>query len=677
MTASASATSLVAGQSATLSWSATNASSVTVDNGIGSVSTTGTRSVSPLQTTTYNFTATGSGGSTTTAVTVSVTQPGPPTVTLSASPSTISAGASSSLAWMTMNATSVTIDNKIGSVASNGSMAVSPSATTTYTATATGLGGTATAPTTIVVAVPPPPNGTVSIPTWHMDNTRSGLNSNETQLTPANVNSASFGKLFSYLVDGYMYAQPLYVSNLTINGAKHNVVFAATEQASVYAFDADNFANSAPLWKVSLLQSGESPQAGGNPQPFQALTSTPVIELATNTMYLVSAQKTTGTPFFRLSALDITTGHQRAGSPVLITASAPGTNSDSVGGMIMLTSSCLQRASLLLAQGTLYLGFSACHSGWLLSYDAASLTQLGVLNTSPNVDGYGQFGGAGGIWMGGGGPAADDQGNVYVSTGNGFYDGGPEWGDSVLKLDSHLNAIDHFAPFDWAYLQCTDRDLSSGGVMLLPGQTQLLAGGKAGKMYLINTTNLGHMQAGDAGAAQTFWFNNNHGTASCVDNHANTVTGDSAFYSFYSTAAWFNGSAFIGTDPGPVRQFTLASGQFTAGAETPDGIGSLTLGTTPFISANGTSNGIVWMIDHGQPIQTSPTPTAAALRAYDAADITHELYNSTQTLADVPGFGIKFTSPIVANGKVFMGTAHDSLSSPNPQGELDVYGLRK
>ncbi len=636
--------------------------------------------MSPAQTTTYTFTATGNGASARTAVTVTVAaKPGAPTVNLSASPATIGAGTSSTLTWTSTNATGVTIDHNIGAVAASGSMAVTPASTTTYTATATGTGGTATAQATVVVGTAPPPPGSANVPTWHMDNARSGLNSGETVLTPANVNASSFGKLFSYLVDGYMYAQPLYVSNLTINGAKHNVVFAATERASVYAFDADNFGNGSPLWKVSLLQSGESPQPGGNPRPFQGLTSTPVIDLNTNTMYLVSAQQSTGPPFFRLNALDIATGQQRPGSPVVITASAPGTNSQSVGGVITLTASCLQRASLLLAKGTLYLGFSACHSGWLLSYDAASLTQLGVLNTSPNMDGYGQFGGAGGIWMGGGGPAADDQGNVYLSTGNGFYDGGPEWGDSVLKVDSHLNVIDSFTPFDWAYLQCADKDLSAGGVMLMPGQTQLLAGGKAGKMYLVNTGNLGREQAGDAGAAQTFWFNGSHGTASCVDNHNNTVTGETAPYSFYSTAAWFNGSAFIGTDPGPVRQFTFASGQFTAGPQTPDGIGNLTYGTTPFISASGTSNGIVWMIDHGEPIQApnSSTPSTAVLRAYDAADITHELYNSSQSAGDAPGFGIKFTSPIVADGRVFIGTAHDSLSSSNPQGELDVYGLKK
>jgi hypothetical protein len=519
----------------------------------------------------------------------------------------------------------------------------------------------------------------VNVPTWHMDNGRSGLNSNETQLTPANVNTSSFGKLFSYQVDGYAYAQPLYISNLRINGGSHNVVFVATEMASVYAFDADNFGDGSPLWKTSLLQPGDVPQPGGNPKPAQGLTSTPVIDTSSNVMYLVSAQKSSSGAFsFRLHALDITTGLERAGSPVTIHASVPGTNSEAVNGTITLNNGCLQRAALLLSHGTLYIGFSACPTGWLLSYDAASLTQIAVLNMSPNVDGYGQFGGAGGLWMGGGGPAADDQGNVYLSTGNGFYDAGPEWGDSILKVDSQLNVNDHFTPFDWSFLQCRDLDVSAGGIMLIPGTSQLVGGGKAGKMYLINTTNMGQMQANDAGAAQTLFFSPGATSQTCVTNHGETVTGDKGTTSFYGTAAWFNGSLFVGNDPGPVKQFILSSGRLTAGASTAEKISAFSYGTTPFISANGTADGILWVLDHGQPIQDpiASSPAPAVLRAYDATNISHLLYSSAQNAADVPGFGIKFTEPIVANGKVFITTAHDSLSAASPQGELDIYGLK-
>jgi hypothetical protein len=517
----------------------------------------------------------------------------------------------------------------------------------------------------------------VNIPTWHMDNGRSGLNNLETQLTPTNVNASSFGKLFSYSVDGYSYAQPLYISNLRINGASHNVVFVATEMASVYAFDADNFGNGSPLWKTSLLQPGDVPQPGGNPQPAQGLTSTPVIDAGSNAMYVVTAQKSsTGALSFRLHALDITTGLERAGSPAAIQASVPGTNSEAVNGVITLNNSCLQRAALLLSGGTLYIGFSACPTGWVLSYDAASLKQIAVLNMSPNKDGYGKFGGAGGVWMGGGGPAADGQGNVYISTGNGFFDGATEWGDSVLKVDSQLHVNDHFTPFDWSFLQCRDLDVSAGGIMLVPGQSQLVAGGKAGKMYLVNLGNMGQVQPNDAGAAQTLFFSPGATSQTCVTNTAQTVTGDAGTSSFYGTAAWFNGSLFVGNDPGPVKQFTLTSGHLTATASTPEAISALSYGTTPFISANGTSGGIVWVLDHGQPIQdpAAPSPAPAILRAYDATNIAHLLYSSAQNAADVPGFGIKFTEPIVANGKVFITTAHDSLSAASPQGELDVYG---
>jgi hypothetical protein len=512
-----------------------------------------------------------------------------------------------------------------------------------------------------------------------MNNARTGLNDQETQLTPANVNTASFGKLFSYAVDGYAYAQPLYLSNLVVNGTARNVVFVATEMASVYAFDADNFGDGSPLWKTSLLQSGESPQPGGNPQPFQGLTSTPVIDEASSTMYLVSSQKSTGASFFRLHALDITTGKERAGSPVVIHASVPGTNAESVNGTINLTVACLQRAALLLSQGTLFIGFSACPTGWMLSYDAATLNQIAVLNMSPDEDGYGEFGGAGGVWMGGGGPAADDAGNVYITTGNGPFDGEHEWADSILKLDSHLNIVDHFTPFDWAFLQCRDLDVSAGGVMLIPGQSQLVAGGKAGKLYLVNTANLGQIQPKDAGAAQTLFFSPSHSSQTCVDNHGQTVTGEAGTSSFYSTGAWFNGVLFEGNDPGPVKAFQYSSGQLTQIGATPEAISALSYGTTPFVSSNGTGDGIMWVLDHGKPIQdpVAATPAPAVLRAYDATNISHLLYSSAQNPADIPGFGIKFTSPIVANGKLFISTAHDPVTAASPHGELDVYGLRQ
>jgi hypothetical protein len=523
-----------------------------------------------------------------------------------------------------------------------------------------------------------------NVATWHYDNERTGLNPNETTLTPANVNATSFGKLFSYLVDGYIYAQPLYVSNLKIAGASHNVVFVATENDSVYAFDADQYGIGSPLWHSSFLKAGETPQTGASITPFLGVTSTPAIDLASNTLYVISAQQASSASF-RLHALDLITGAEKFGGPVAITASVPGTNSDSVNGVLSLTTSCIQRAALLLADNTVFAGFGDCHSGWLLAYDAQTLAQTGVFNMSPNIDGYGTYGGAGGVWMGGGGPAADSSGNIYVTTGNGPYDGLTSFGDSVMKFNAQLKLLDHFTPDDFGFLECKDEDLAAGGLLLLPGASEALVGGKTGKMYLVNTGNLGGEQANDAGATQWLWFEQDLSapySATCTDNKGNVLTDNINSYQIFGTAAFFNGSAYLGitpsvtTTPGPVRQFTYSNGKLTLGAVTPDNILPNSRGTTVFISANGSGNGIVWVLDHGQPIQASASATSAILRAYDASDLTDELYNSTQNATDTAGLGIKFTSPIVSNGKVFIGTGHDPVSTTNPRGELDVYGLK-
>lgn len=608
----------------------------------------------------------------------------PPGIRAQANPDTIVAGQSSSLSWTATGADTVSIDG-FGSEPMNGSTSVAPALTTTYKLRAKGAGGETDTIVTVTVGQSDPqptptPLGEANVLTWHMDNGRSGLNNQETILTPANLRSGKFGKLFSYLVDGYLYAQPLYASNLPISGARHNVVFAATEYDSVYAFDSDNFGDGTPLWKTSFLQLGETPQRGGNPKPWIGITSTPVIDLNTQTMYVVSAQDAGSGAFFRLHALDITTGLERKGSPVVITASVHGSNKDSINGIVTLTTSCLQRTALLLNRGTLFFGFSACGSGWMLAYDASTLQQRGVLNTSPNANGYGEYGGAGGVWMGGGGPVGDENGFAYITTGNGPYDGSAAWGDSVLKLDSQLHIVDHFTPFDYNFLQCKDLDLSGGGAMLIPGTGQLLAGGKGGKMYLVNTNTLGGVQPNDAGAAQTLWFNNDHYPAQCTNSvsgevYSTEITG----YQIFSTAAYFNGSIYLGVTAGPVQQFAYSSGELHPGSETDAAIADGTYGTTPFISANGTQNGIMWTLDHNRPIQDplSSAPEAAVLRAYDASNVAVKLYDSSENTSDQPGYGIKFTSPIVANGKVFIGTAHDTLSSAKPQGELDVYGFRQ
>jgi hypothetical protein len=527
-------------------------------------------------------------------------------------------------------------------------------------------------------------SGGVNVSTWHFDNGRSGLNPKETTLSPGNVSSKTFGKLFSYLVDGYAYAEPLLMSNVTIKGAKHNVVYLATEHDSVYAFDANNYGTGAPLWQVSLLKSGETPITGGTVLPFQGVTSTPVIDPATNTIYVVSAQKSsTSGSNFRLNALDITTGAQKFGGPVTIHASVPGTNSSAVNGIVSLPGSCVQRAALLLANGNVYLGFGSCHSGWLLAYNAHTLAPTGVFNASPNLNGEGQFASAGGVWMGSGGPVADSAGNIYVSTGNGPWDGKTSYSDSILKFSPTLKLEDYFTPNDYAFLNCNDGDLAAGGLLLIPGSSDLVGGGKGGKLYLVNTANLGKEQANDAGAVQTIYFESDlisPYSASCTDA-SGTHTTQSNSYEIFGTAAYYNGSIYLGvtpttpTAPAGIREFVY-SGKLTYGAETKPSIQENTRGTTPFISSDGNANGILWMIDTGQPLQQSSTPTSSTLRAYDANDLGTELYNSSENSADVPGYGIKFSSPIVANGKVYISTGHDPVTATNPRGEIDVYGLK-
>jgi len=528
---------------------------------------------------------------------------------------------------------------------------------------------------------------------WHFDAQRSGLNPNEASLSLATVTPQTFGKLFSYMLDGYEYGQPLLVSNLTINGEVHNVVFAATEKDSVYALDADNYNGGTPLWQVSLLRSGETPMTDGPIQPYQGITSTPVIDAASNTAYVVSTQTltSTGASTFRLNALDIATGKQKFGGPVTIQASVLGTNSTSVNGVVHLDTSCIQRAALLVANSTVYIGFGSCHSGWLLAYGSQSLAQTGVFNAGPNSNGEGGYPGVGGIWMGGGGPAADSSGNVYVTTGDGPWDGQKAWGNSVLKFSNNglLQLVDYFTADDYHYMNCNDADLASGGLLLIPGSTQALAGGKTGKLYLLNTTNLGKEQANDAGATQTVpgvlsdqGFNPY--PDSCTDTQG-TWTTDVNSYEIFATASYFNGSVYIGITPTAavipvgIVQFKY-SGTLTPALTTLPAIQVGSNGTTAFISSDGSANGILWIIDHGQPLQNQnpngAAPTTATLRAYDAENLSSELYNSGTNVGDAPGYGIKFTSPIVANGKVYFGTGHDLASVTNPRGELDVYGLK-
>lgn len=580
------------------------------------------------------------------------------------------ANVSSQATWKSSN-------TSVASVDSTGLVTALAAGFTTITATYSGVAGSAGLTDSVTTA------NAVSIPTFHVDINRSGLNSGEHTLTPTNVKPASFGKLFAYTIAGYAYGEPLLMSNITINGAAHNVLYVATEQDFVYAFDAEHYGTGAPLWKVSLLKSGETPLTAGPILPYVGVTSTPVIDPSTGTLYVVSEQKTSSSTSFRLNALDITTGAQKFGGPITITASVPATNSDAVNGVETLTTKCIQRAALLLANGNVYIGFGGCHSGWLLAYNKQTLAQVGVFNASPNLNGEGAYASAGGVWMGGGGPVADTSGNIYITTGNGPWDGKTAFGDSILKFSSTLKLEDYFTPQVYAYMNCNDADLAAGGLIMMPGTSELVAGGKTSKLYVVNSASLGKETANDAGAKQAIeWGEGLTSTysASCTDS-SGTHTAPINSFEIFGTPAWYNSSIYLGvtptstTAPGGIREFPVSGGDLTAGAMTTPSVQENTKGTTPFISSDGTNEGIVWMIDQGQPLQASSSPTKATLRAYEAGDLSNELYNSSQNAADVPGYGIKFTSPVEANGRVYISTGLDLTTVSNPRGEIVVYGL--
>jgi hypothetical protein len=609
---------------------------------------------------------------------VNVTNPSPGTRV--ASPVQYTATATTSTCTKGVASMGVYVENKLVYVTDaaslNSQIAMSSGAEHTVVEEWDKCGGSTftTINLTVTNTTTPPPAGNVDIPTWHMDSNRSGLNAKETALTLTNVNSEEFGKRFSILVDGYAYAEPLLMSNITINGSVHNVLYVATESDQVYAFDSDTGAS---LWHRVL----GTPMSDGDIKPFQGVTSTPVIDPATNTMYVVSAHSG-GT--FHLNALNILTGAQKSGAPITIHASVRATNSAAVNGVQTLNTSCVQRSALLLANGNVYFGFGGCHTGWLLAYDATTLAQVGVFNASPKLNGEGEWASAGGVWMGGGGAAADSAGNVYITTGNGPWDGLTAFSDSVLKFSPALQLEDYFTPDDYQYMDCADGDLASGGLLLIPGTTTAVAGGKTGKMYLVDTTNLGKEQANDAGAVQTLFYEGDLSAPfakSCTDALGNHSTLVSA-YEIYGTSAYFNGSVYLGIMPfnkgipGGIRRF-IYDGNLTPSSYSSPPSPYESRGTTPFISANGTANGIVWMIDQGLPLgNSSGEPTVAILRAYNAANLSEELYNSSANSTDIPGYGIKFSSPVVGNGKVYISTGHDLTTATNPQGEINVYGLK-
>jgi len=509
--------------------------------------------------------------------------------------------------------------------------------------------------------------------TGHNDSGRTGQNLSETLLTPQNVNMATFGKVFSFPVDGQIFAQPLYVPNVVIpNQGMHNVLYVATENDSVYAFDADGL-SSTPLWHVSFIDAANgmttlscNNRTKCSVYPIIGITSTPVIDPNSGTLYVVAQTSEQGTQVQRLHALDITTGAEKFGGPVAIKGWVRGTGYGSKSGQVVFADG-MQRASLLLLNGVVYIAWATTTHGWVMGYNSQSLTQTAVFNTT--ADGV-----LGGVWQAGAGLASDSNGFIYLSTGDGVFDfntGGVDYGDTVLKMDANLNIVDYFTPMDQACRQTNDLDLASGGPMVLPSQSGpypdlLLQAGKGGSPC---------DQFGSASAAPIYLLNRDFlgGYNSSQDFDVQTVQGAPAGY-WGSPAYWqgsagtyvyFSGVKGISANGDYLKMYSLSGGVLST-APVAQSRNLFPVGSTPAISANGQSNGVVWAIARQDALGYVPGSKRAILYAYDATNVGTTLYSSSQAGSrDTAGLNTKFMVPTIANGRVYVGT----------QTEVDVYGL--
>jgi hypothetical protein len=504
---------------------------------------------------------------------------------------------------------------------------------------------------------------------------------NETTLTTSTVNTANFGRVASFAVDGAIYAQPLFLPNVSTASGARNLIIVATEHDSVYAFDADH-TTATPIWHTSFLINGATSVPSSvvytgtyvDISPEVGITGTPVVDQASGALYVSAMTFENGACVHRLHKLDITTGKEQV-PPVVETATIPGTGDDSFNGSLTfrpLTAN--QRPALLLLNGVVYVAFAGFadaypYHGWILGYNAGSLAQTTVFNTTPD-------GGGAGIWGTGGALAVDPTDNsLFVPDGNGTFNldtGGASVGDSVMKLSTvnGLHLADYFTPFNQSCLNLADKDLGSGGTLILPTQTGaahpsvLVSVGKEGRVYLVDRTSLGrYVSVPDP-------CNNQSVTTydRVVQEFPPDALGNGGIY---STPAYWNGVVYIASNGAAMRAFPLTNGLLATApaSQTPETFNFP--GPNPVVSSNGNASGtgIVWIIS---PPGTCPTPDhcnpsgAGALRAYDATNLGVELYSSSQNTArDGLGSYVKFSVPTVANGQVFVGTA----------GSLDIFGL--
>jgi hypothetical protein len=630
---------------------------------------------------TFNGTSGTLGHSATVAATVSAL---PPDFTLALSPASLTivggaAGVPVSVTAAAVNSLSGTVAVAItglpaGVTANPATLSLTPgvaqsttltaaitTAGTTATVTFTGTSGSLTHTATLALTVQAAAmTNAPDVTTYHYDIARDGLNATETILTQANVNSAQFGKIGFDTVDGKVDAAPLYLANVVIGNQLHNVLYVATEHGSVYGFDADS---GAQLWKTSILGSGETTSDDhGCSQitPEIGITSTPVIDRKqgpNGTIFTVGMSKDgNGKYHQRLHALDVTTGAEISGSPTEIAATYPGTGDNTQNGSVVFDpGQYAERAALLLLNGNIYMGWTShcdlgLYTGWVMGYSESTLQQTQLLNMTPN-------GHEGSIWMSGGGMAADSAGNIYFLDANGTFDttfdaaGFPaqgDYGNAMVKLSTtttsgKLAVVDYFEMYNGVSESSEDLDLGSGGPLLLPDQADangrifhlIVGAGKDKNIYLGDRDNLGKF---------------NPATAPMDSNIYQQLTGAMAGL-VYSSPAYFNGVLYLAADGDSLKAFPLTKAQM---ATSPSSVSPTKFGhpgPTPTISANGTQNGIVWALD-------SALTSAGILHAYDPANLAHELYNSTQAAngRDSFGNGNKFITPMIVNGKVYVGT---------------------
>jgi hypothetical protein len=490
-----------------------------------------------------------------------------------------------------------------------------------------------------------------SVLTYHNDVGRTGQYLEETSLTPSNVKSKTFGKIFAQSVDSYVYAQPLFVPGLMVGGKTHDVVFVATEANSVYAFDATT--PGPALWHVNVgtALSCSDLDDCGDLVPGAGITGTPVIDPNTTTMYLVALTKDSVGFHHRLHALDLTTGGDKFGGPVDISPTAPGTGANSQKGVVQFDPAThYQRCALLLTGGVVYIGIGANaesdsnNHGWIVGYKASDLTPTMTFCASPDDDWVS-------LWQAGGGLSSDANGYVYAETANGTFDvntGGKDYGDSAIKLDSTGAVIDYFTPYNQTDMASGDLDFGSANPLILPDQSgsvphELIASGKPGILYLINRDKMGSFHAGsDSQIVQS---------VPAFPNTSNITGG------IFMSPAYWNGHVYVSAIVNSLQDFTVSAGLLstTPASQSPETFNWS--GATVSVSANGTTAGIVWALDGG----------AGVLYAYDATNLASELYNTSQAAGgrDMLGAPVKFAVPTVASGHVYVGT----------QTELDVYGL--